>query len=298
MFAAVAAYFHIRARSERESIVDRIRRMGRPAEHAGTDEAKKSPLGHFFALAHSLGHLTKPKNEDEITQVEKMFATAGLRRKNMVIIFFGSKIVLAILLAGAFFLAQLMLMPGRLSSLHLLCLCIVFSGIGFYLPGLWLRLRVAKRKEEITLAFPEALDLLVVAAEAGMGLDAALNRVGEEMKLNSKAISEEFKLLNLELRAGKSRRDAMKNLALRTDLDDVSNLVTLLVQTDRFGTSVAQSLRVHADSMRTKRVMKVEEMAAKLPVKILFPTILFIFPSLFLVIMGPALIQAYHMWTR
>jgi tight adherence protein C len=157
---------------------------------------------------------------------------------------------------------------------------------------------VAKRKEEITLAFPEALDLLVVAAEAGMGLDAALNRVGEEMKLNSKAISEEFKLLNLELRAGKSRRDAMKNLALRTDLDDVSNLVTLLVQTDRFGTSVAQSLRVHADSMRTKRVMKVEEMAAKLPVKILFPTILFIFPSLFLVIMGPALIQAYHMWTR
>ena len=127
-----------------------------------------------------------------------------------------------------------------------------------------------------------------------MGLDAAINRVGEEMKLTNKALSDEFKLLNLELRAGKSRRDALQNLALRTDIEEVSNLVTLLIQTDRFGTSVAQALRVYSDAFRTERFQKAEEIAAKIPVKLVFPTILFIFPSLFVAIMGPAMIRVYE----
>jgi tight adherence protein C len=127
-----------------------------------------------------------------------------------------------------------------------------------------------------------------------MGLDAAINRVGEEMKLTNKALSDEFKLLNLELRAGKSRRDALQNLALRTDIEEVSNLVTLLIQTDKFGTSVAQALRVYSDAFRTERFQKAEEIAAKIPVKLVFPTILFIFPSLFVAIMGPAMIRVYE----
>jgi tight adherence protein C len=142
--------------------------------------------------------------------------------------------------------------------------------------------------------FPDALDLMVVCVEAGMGLDAAINRVGEEMKLRNAVVSEEFRLMGLELRAGKLRRDALRNLGIRTGLDDVKSLMTLLIQTDKFGTSVAQALRVHSDSMRTKRYQKAEEIAAKLPVKLVFPLILFIFPSLFVVIIGPAVIRIFR----
>jgi tight adherence protein C len=173
-------------------------------------------------------------------------------------------------------------------------LSVLLALIGFYLPDLWLRMRIARRKEEILKGFPDALDLLVVCVEAGVGLDAAINRVGEEMKLSDKVLSEEFRLLSLELRAGKLRRDALRNLALRTDLEDVSSFVTLLIQTDKFGTSVAKALRVHSDSMRTKRQQRAEEIAAKLPVKLVFPLILFIFPSLFVAILGPAAIRIFR----
>lgn len=181
-----------------------------------------------------------------------------------------------------------------LSSLTVMELSILLALIGFYLPNFWLRRKVDRRKEKILRGLPDALDLMVVCAEAGVGLDAAIQRVGEEMKLANRPLSEEFRLLNLELRAGKQRRDALKNLALRTDLDDVRSLVTLLVQTERFGTSIAQALRVHSDSMRTKRFQRVEEVAAKLPVKLLFPLIFFIFPSLFVVILGPAILKVYR----
>ena len=182
----------------------------------------------------------------------------------------------------------------KLPSFHFVLFSLVLVVLGFYLPNLWLKWRIAKRKEKILEGFPDALDLMVVCLEVGTGLDAAISRVGEEMKLNSKVLSEEFKLLSLELRAGKHRRDALKNLALRTDLEDVSELVTLLIQTDKFGTSVAQALRVHSDSMRIKRYQRAEEVATKLPVKLLFPLILFIFPSLFVILLGPAVIQIFR----
>jgi len=180
------------------------------------------------------------------------------------------------------------------SPLHFVLLTVLAALIGFYLPVLWLRIRIARRKEEILRGFPDALDLLVVCVEAGVGLDAAINRVGEEMRLSNKVLSEEFRLLSLELRAGKLRRDALRNFALRTDLEDVSSFVTLLIQTDRFGTSVAQAVRVQSDFMRNRRHQRAEEMAAKLPVKLVFPLILFIFPSLFVVILGPAVIRIFR----
>jgi tight adherence protein C len=166
--------------------------------------------------------------------------------------------------------------------------------LGFYLPNLWLKIKTSARQDKILEGFPDALDLMVVCVEAGLGLDAAINRVGEEMKLRNRLVSEEFRLLGLELRAGKLRRDALHNLGLRTGLEEVKSLMTLLIQTDKFGTSIAQALTVHADSMRTTRFQRAEEMAAKLPVKLVFPLILFIFPALFVVIVGPAAIKIYR----
>jgi tight adherence protein C len=142
--------------------------------------------------------------------------------------------------------------------------------------------------------FPDALDLMVVCVEAGMGLDSTITRVSREMELTHKILSEELQIYNFEMRAGKLRRDALKNLAMRTDLPEISNLATLLIQTDKFGTSIGQALKVYSDTMRTQRFQRAEEKAAKLPVKLIFPLILFIFPALFVVILGPAAINVYR----
>jgi len=155
-------------------------------------------------------------------------------------------------------------------------------------------MKANQRKEWIRAGLPDALDLMVVCVVAGTGLDAAINRVAEEMELSNQPLSQEFKTLGLELRAGKSRQDALRNLAFRTDLEEVSSLVTLLIQTEKFGTSIAQALRVHSEAMRTRRFQKAEEIAAKLPIKLVFPLILFILPSLFVVILGPAAITIFR----
>jgi tight adherence protein C len=159
---------------------------------------------------------------------------------------------------------------------------------------MWLRLRISRRKEAIMKSLPDALDLLVVCVEAGLGLDAAFNRVAQEIEFSSKELGDEFKVLNLEIRAGKLRRDALKNLAIRTDIDEMHSLVTLIIQTEKFGTSIAQALKVYADSFRTKRYQRAEELAAQLPVKLMLPLILFIFPSLFVAILGPAAVNVYQ----
>ena len=169
--------------------------------------------------------------------------------------------------------------------------CVLASACGYYAPVLWLQRAIARRKDALQRAIPDSLDLMVVCVEAGLGLDQAIARVGEEVIRTHPELSDELNVLSLELRTGVSRLDALRNLAQRMDLDEVRNLVALLVQTDRFGTSIGQALRVHADSMRTTRRLKAEELAAKLPVKLLLPLIFFIFPSMFIVIIGPAAIK-------
>ena len=166
---------------------------------------------------------------------------------------------------------------------------IILAVVGFYLPNLWIKLRIAGRKEKIQRGLPDALDLMVVCVEAGTGLDAALNRTAEEMKKTNSVLAEELGLVILEIRAGKPRQEALKNLAWRTDLEDLSNLTTLLIQTEKFGTSIAQALRVHSDFMRTKRFQRAEELAQKMPIKLIFPLALFILPMFFLVVLGPAM---------
>jgi tight adherence protein C len=162
---------------------------------------------------------------------------------------------------------------------------------GYLLPGMALARMAKKRQHTIRLSLPDALDLLVVSVEAGLGLDQALQRVGEELAFAHKDLSDELRLVNLELRAGKARPDALRNLADRTGVDDLSSLVAMLVQTDKFGTSVAQSLRVHSDTLRTKRRQRAEEAAAKTGVKMVFPLVFCIFPAIWVVTIGPAAIK-------
>jgi tight adherence protein C len=175
-----------------------------------------------------------------------------------------------------------------------LLLLLICAGIGYYLPQVLLSRTVEKRQLEIVEAFPDALDLLTVCVEAGLSLDSALAKVSEEIHIKSAVLSQELQLVMMEIRTGFAKEKALRNLALRTGVEDIDTLVAMLIQSERFGTSVAESLRVHSDNLRTKRRLRAEEAAAKIALKLLFPLIFFIFPSLLVVLMGPAMIQIYR----
>jgi len=252
-------------------------------------QVEKAKVGNFFTtLLGLLGNIVKPKPE-EVSKLEKSFLQAGFR-KNISMIFFGSKVAMALLLPILFFFVKVSAFKA-MPTLQFTFATLALAMIGFYFPNVWISRRIGQRKDQIFKGFPDALDLMVVCVEAGTSLDAAIAKVGDEMALGNKTLSNEFKLLSLELRAGKSRKEALQNLAYRCDLDDINSLVTLLIQTDKFGTSVAQALRVYSDSMRTTRQQKAEEQAAKLPVKMIFPMIFFLFPALAVVVLGPGMIR-------
>ncbi|HEY8505520.1 MAG TPA: type II secretion system F family protein [Gemmataceae bacterium] len=168
---------------------------------------------------------------------------------------------------------------------------ILYGGLGFYLPPLVLWYLRTSRQKEIFLTLPDALDLLVVCVESGLGLDAAMRKVTEEMKSHAKVLSEEFALANLQLQMGRPRREVLHDLGVRTGVDDMRSLAAILIQADRFGASIAQALRVQSDAMRTRRRQIAEEKAAKTAVQLIFPLVLFIFPAIFVVLVGPAAIQ-------
>ena len=264
------------------------------------DEESPSALGRLRRSAarwiFSLGEWARPKNESDLSSVERDLVKAGYRSRKAAIFYYGVKVFLALLLP-ALILAMQMSMRRPMLAVFLVAILALLAVVGWYAPNLFLRLKISQRKNKFMEGFPDALDLMVVCVEAGMGIDATLNRVTEEMKTSNRPIHEEFRQMMLELRAGKARRDALRSLATRVDVEDVTSWVTLLIQTDKFGTSMAQALRVHSDSMRTKRHQRAEEMAAKLPVKLVFPLIMFIFPSLFIAILGPSMIQVFRLWT-
>jgi tight adherence protein C len=201
---------------------------------------------------------------------------SGLRFACLVLFFLGSALIF---------------LPGRGLTLSALQWVVVFTGVGFYLPSIilwWLR---KKRMEAIFLTLPDALDLLVVCVESGLGLDAAMRKVCDEMSSHAKVICEEFALANFQLQMGRPRREVLHDLGVRTGVDDVRALAAILIQADRFGSSIAQALRVQSDSMRIRRKQMAEEKAAKTAVQLLFPLILFIFPGIFVVVVGPAAIN-------
>jgi tight adherence protein C len=251
---------------------------------------------YFKKWIFSLGQWAKPKKESDISEMEKDLVKAGYRGKNAAIFYYGTKVLLTLVMPALVFIL-VVYMRKPLPATHLTALLFLFALIGYFLPNIFLSIKISRRKAKFIEGFPDALDLMVVCVEAGMGMDAALNRLTEEIRTSNRPIYEEFRQLMLEMRAGKSRKDALRSLATRVDVEDVTSWVTLLIQTDKFGTSIAQALRVHSDSMRTKRHQRAEEMAAKLPVKLVFPLILFIFPSLFIAILGPSMIQAFRLWT-
>jgi len=292
-----AGYTFMKFRRERRQVVEKVKSGGIVHPELGgnavprTGNTAKDWILGLFARA---GNWAKPRDKGaDLSALRKRFLTAGIRHPGAPGIFWGARVLCAALLPALVFFGALVA-DKKLMPLHILVILLVFAVLGFYLPEVILDLRIRWRKEQIVRGFPDALDLLVVCVEAGMGIDAAINRVAEEIRLSSPVLSDEFRLLNLELRAGKARADALRNLGARTDVEEVRSFATLLIQTDRFGTSVAQALRVHSDAMRTQRYHKAEELAAKLPVKLMLPLILFIFPAIIVVIVGPAAIQIYQ----
>jgi tight adherence protein C len=213
---------------------------------------------------------------------------AGYRRPEAVLVFLGSKLILAALLPVVWVVvAYATARPASSIFGFGILACIV----GFYLPTLYIGLRQNQRHDAVLTALPDALDLMVVCVEAGLGVAAALQRVATEMRLPSPTLAAELALVNQEMQTGMSRTDALRNLAERTGVQEIYSLVAMLIQTDRLGTSVAQALRSHADSMRTKRRQRAEELARKATVKLAFPLVLLIFPALFVVLLAPAVIQ-------
>jgi len=224
-----------------------------------------------------------PRSPEEMSRQERRLVRAGFRRKESPAVFYGVKVALALLLLLVFGTLGYL---GENPILYILLAVL----LGAMLPDIWLKRRTSKRKESIQLAIPDALDLTVVCVEAGLGLDQSLMRIGQEIRPIHRDLSDELRLLNLEVNAGKSRAQSLRNLANRTEVDDLKALVAVLIQTDKFGTSVAQSLRVFSDSLRVKRRQRAEERAAKTTIKMIPPLVFFILPAIFVVVLGPAMI--------
>lgn len=286
----------VRNNTQRRKLIEKIKlnslNAGLPGAVPDMPEGnKKSRLLGLFSL---LGRKVAPPSRSvDYTQVRLRFLKAGVRNPKAGEIYWGAKSFLALALPGIFLVTRLTLFKLTNGG-AVLAVAVLAALAGWYFPDLWLRVKTQRRKEKLLAALPDALDLLVVCVEAGMGLDGAFHRVAQEIRLNSPEMSDELKLMNLELRAGKSRQEALRNMALRSDLEEMTSLVTLLIQTDKFGTSMATSLRVFSDAYRTQRYQRAEELAARIPVKLIFPLILFIFPSLFTVILGPAAIRIWQ----
>jgi tight adherence protein C len=235
------------------------------------------------------GKVNKPHSHEELSTLRHTLGQAGYRGADAPAIFLGIKLYLAVLVPVVYAVLRLPRFSGSMTTS--LFFFLLLAVLGFYAPGVWVRMHIRRRRQKVFAGFPDALDLMVVCIEAGLGLDAAIHKVGEELQLTHRIMSEEFRLLGLALRAGQARQLALLSLSRRVDVEEVSNFVALLIQTEQFGTSIAQALRVHADAMRLKRRQFAEEKATKLPVKLLFPLLLFIFPGLFVVILGPGFIR-------
>jgi tight adherence protein C len=237
------------------------------------------------SLAGIVGHFENvlPKSEAEVSILKHRLISAGYRKDAAVQIFYGAKFLLIV------FLVVISLATG-LASLNYFFVLIADLAIGFMGPDFWLESQIKKRHKQIRKSLPDVLDLMVICVEAGLSMDQATARTSQEVNKGSEAISDELSVVVLEQRAGCPRTDAWKHMADRCSEESIRNLVSVLVQAEQFGTSVAKTLRVHSDILRNKRVQAVEEMAAKTTIKILFPLVVFIFPVLFLVTIGPAMI--------
>jgi tight adherence protein C len=224
-----------------------------------------------------------PAPRREAGKLQQRLIWAGYRNKEAIVVFSGIRIGVA-LIAFGIVATPILFRPNVMYAL-------VAAAVAYVAGGIVLARMAKRRQHRIRLSLPDALDLLVVSVEAGLGLDQAVQRVGDELATAHPELSEEMRLINLEMRAGKERAEALRNLSERTGVDDISSLVATLVQTDKFGTSVAQSLRIHSEVLRTKRRQRAEEAAAKTGVKMVFPLVICVFPAVWIVTIGPAAIK-------
>jgi tight adherence protein C len=267
----------------RDRIQERISSALYPRANKRTISATLEETRHV--IGGVVEHFEKilPRSQAEISVVQQRLVRAGYRNDGTVKLFYGAKVMIPLALC------LLALITGLAHFSPFFVYAVALGG-GFLAPDFWLGRKIANRQASIRRGLPDVLDLLVICIEAGLSLDQATARTAQELSKAQPALSDELGIVALEQRAGRARSDAWKHLAERTDVDVVRNLVSMLVQAEQFGTSIGKTLRVHSDTLRTKRVQEIEEKAAKLSVKLLFPLVLFIFPSLFLVVLGPAVL--------
>jgi tight adherence protein C len=267
----------------REAMLQRISEVINP------NSKPKTLLSSFQDSGFSIGEVVTrfdsvlPKSQAEVSVVKQRLIRAGYRKETTVKIFYGCKFVIPVLLA----ITALVTGLGALSPFFVYAVCL---GIGYLAPDFWLGRKIKKRQAKIRRGLPDVLDLLVICIEAGLSLDQGTVRTSEELAHAAPELCDELHVVVLEQRAGRPRQETWKHLAERTDVDCVRNLVNMMVQAEQFGTSIGKTLRTHSDTLRTQRIQQVEEQAAKTTIKLIFPLVFFIFPSLFLVTLGPAII--------
>jgi tight adherence protein C len=248
---------------------------------------QEESTGLVAKITKPLHKLSVPSEEAISKKVRLKLVQAGFRSNEAYRTFLAAKTAGTVLLPALYLLREVFVSFSSQSIM----IAVVLAAVGYVLPDIFVSQLRQKRQTRVFKGVPDALDMMVVCVEAGLALDMTFKRVGEEIRSLSVDLSDEFLLTNLEVRAGKPRDEALRNMALRTGVPEVQNLTTVLIQTSRFGTSLAQALRVHSESMRTKRRQMAEEIAAKASVKLLLPLVLFIFPTIFVVLLGPAAIQ-------
>jgi tight adherence protein C len=274
-----------RAEERLDQLSDRRRKLGAGA----ANESKKDAIARALEKASpSLSKPLKPKTEAEVGKLKQRLTEAGFRGESAIPVYLSFKMIcMLIILAMSGSVA--VILEGMTTGA--LIKTAIGAGIGFYLPEIALKFIRSKRQKAIFYGLPDVLDLMVVCVEAGLGLDQAMRKVGDEMKKSHRVLADEFGLSNLHLQMGRAKTQVLQELGNRNGVEDLRVLTALLIQADKFGTSVAQALRTQSDSMRVRRQQVAEEKAAKTAVKLIFPLVIFIFPGVFAVLVGPAAIQ-------
>jgi tight adherence protein C len=278
--AMIAVYGFTAGKADIVARLGRVSGIAAPVEQSKFAEKQTAKVRETIA---DLGKILPPPSAKTASKENLLMIRAGIRDPQAILIIRGVKVLLPLVLAslvystGIYRSNPLLYFPGALL-------------VGYVVPDFWLTWRVRRRQMRLRRALPDALDLLVICVEAGLGLDQAIMKVSQDLRITHRELSDEFQLVNLEMRVGKTRIEALHELARRTGLDDIKSLVAMLVQTERFGTSIAQSLRVYSDDMRVRRRQRAEEMSAKTSVKMVPVLVFFIFPALMVVILGPGVI--------